>query len=79
MEQKKQARPEWQTILVGWKLFVESRPELGLKINKNAYAYFMRKHKNEMLEKGVVKRINGCWMAHTEKFQEAVFDALLSC
>lgn len=76
MEQK-QARPEWQTILVGWKLFVESRPELHLKVNKNAYAHFMRKHKKEMLEKGVVKRINGCWMVHTEKFPGAVFDAML--
>jgi hypothetical protein len=75
--EKNVPRPEWQTILVGWSLFVESRPELGLKINKNAYAHFMRKHKRELLEKGVIRRINKSWVVNTETFPEAVFDALL--
>lgn len=72
-----QPRPEWQKLSIGWQIFVESRPELQLKANRNASGWFVKKHKHSLVEKGVMRRINKSWMVNTEKFPEVAFDALL--
>lgn len=72
-----QPRPEWQKLIIGWQIFVESRPELHLKANRNASGWFVKKHKDAMVKKGVMRRINKSWMVNTSTFPEAAFDALL--
>ncbi len=70
-------RPEWQPAIVGWKMLVASRPDLGLKSNQNALRWFLRHHGATFAQSDVIRKVNGSWFCDTRRFPECVFDALL--
>lgn len=69
--------PEWQHATIGWKKFVSSRPDLGLKDTEHASAWFIRHHKDRLIEQGILKRINKAYYVDVTRFPKAAFDAML--
>lgn len=67
----------WLTGTQAWNAFVEHHPELGLKPGKWAWHNFLRRHRQTLVEAGVIRRArNRFWIADSHRLIPLAFDCV---
>ena len=75
-ELRLQTNSEWQTGVMAWDNFVKNHPELGYHAGKYQFHNFLRLHRESLVTADALRKARGHhWIAHTERFNRAAFDA----